>query len=958
MDPLHPPSSSFASGQEHSRLLPQVWRVSSSDYSPAFFSSEDRVVASSVQRQQYRSSSVAPQPPSIAALAHIEFLVHHLGAHNQPVLSVGNFSSLAPVDQWDAHDIGMMRSGQELSAFVLANPNITQNALLFQTDPVTGALLGCTLLYNSTAPSDSPDPRPALLRALDQANLAYHAQVHLQHEREQHLRPTDPRGERAGQAPTLSSPNISVGMASFPMPMPPFLPPSIVAVGGAFWFIMPPMLVFLFIIHGVSSEKELLLRQGMAVAGLLDSAYWTTWTLYGLMLNVLSAVVLIASGALAQIVPFQNANPVAVALALVMLGVGMLPIAFLFATLFPAPRHALSAGFLLFLTALLLQLAFLSAALYWWYSPFAPSWPRKIFIALYPPFNFSKVWADITLLAGQRFNQTTASWQPGPGYHLSDLYTPLSIPVYNISVPATTFSLLFLLCNYLMYLLLLLYFDNVLPFASPRTSRPLLYFLMPSYWLGGRSKPADPALAADRSQLLRIQGLSKRYDWNLLGVARRLLGLQVLDDQQSVDGKAAKTHQEDGDDKYDPAAARFERSPPRPESASEELDVDDDSDDTDEYDIKKPLLGTMSQSDSFSMELDAEVDEVEVDREEGMHLATRDLALDRVDLTIPQGHLLALLGVNGAGKSTLCRILCGLEQATSGSAELAGTTLLEGLGSQSRVSFCPQHDVLWPKLSPREHLSFFAMLRGDLDHDTDRMLAWLGLSEVADREAGALSGGMRRRLSLAIAAVGQPRLIVADEVSSGLDPANQAEVWHLVDKLKRGTAAILLTTHSMQEAERLADEVAILTDGRVCARGAPLLLKRHLCAPSQRSALAVHLRAASLIPQLLECCQVEVETPPDYRVRDAPIPGKPNSVLLFVEAQTAAESSASQKSFFASTSSSDRSADSTVSALLQALIEFCQRQHVQHGGVVQSWDLRSVSLGDIFERVTLAVREF
>jgi ABC-type multidrug transport system ATPase subunit len=277
------------------------------------------------------------------------------------------------------------------------------------------------------------------------------------------------------------------------------------------------------------------------------------------------------------------------------------------------------------------------------------------------------------------------------------------------------------------------------------------------------------------------------------------------------------------------------------------------------------------------------------------------------------------------------------------------------------VSFCPQHDVLWPTLSPREHLSFFAMLRGDLDHDTDEMLAWLGLGEVSDRAAGALSGGMRRRLSLAIAAVGHPRLIIADEVSSGLDPANQAEMWHLMDKLKRGDAAILLTTHSMQEAERLADEVAILTDGRVCARGPPLLLKRHLCAPSQRSALAVHLHAASLLPSLLRHCEAEVQVPSGYRVQNAPMPGKPNSVLLYVQplAQHTATSSVAASSFATSSSGTSVPSDheTVISALLQELIEFCQR-HTQHNGPVQSWDLRSISLGDVFERVTLAVRDF
>ena len=212
---------------------------------------------------------------------------------------------------------------------------------------------------------------------------------------------------------------------------------------------------------------------------------------------------------------------------------------------------------------------------------------------------------------------------------------------------------------------------------------------------------------------------------------------------------------------------------------------------------------------------------------------TEVVAVDGVSFTLQKDEILGLAGHNGAGKSTTIHILTGLFGATGGVAEVLGFDVGSGAAlsqAQRFLGVCPQHDILWPDLTAFEHLVLFARIKGlqggarAAKVEAGRLLDLVDLADAGDRPAAALSGGMRRRLSVAIAAIGDPLLLVCDEPAAGLDAVNQRALWNLLQRLKAGRS-ILLTSHSMQEIDTCADRVAIMGHGRLHALGTPLALK-------------------------------------------------------------------------------------------------------------------------------------
>jgi len=199
-------------------------------------------------------------------------------------------------------------------------------------------------------------------------------------------------------------------------------------------------------------------------------------------------------------------------------------------------------------------------------------------------------------------------------------------------------------------------------------------------------------------------------------------------------------------------------------------------------------------------------------------------AVNGLDLEVPEGICLGLLGPNGAGKSTTMRLLTSQAIADSGSLRALGYELpREGKRARAEMGVVPQLDNLDVDVSVYDNLSVFARLYRvkDVDAAVDRAL---GLARLADRKHDAvdeLSGGMRRRMLIARGLVHDPKLILLDEPTVGLDPQIRAEVWTLVDALRTEGKTILMSTHYIEEAERLADEVALMTAGAIVARGKP-----------------------------------------------------------------------------------------------------------------------------------------
>jgi ABC-2 type transport system ATP-binding protein len=206
------------------------------------------------------------------------------------------------------------------------------------------------------------------------------------------------------------------------------------------------------------------------------------------------------------------------------------------------------------------------------------------------------------------------------------------------------------------------------------------------------------------------------------------------------------------------------------------------------------------------------------------------VALDGLDLAVPAGTVCGLLGPNGAGKTTAVRILATLLRPDGGRAEVAGFDVARQASQvRARIGLTVQHDAVDAILTGRQNLELF----GRLFHLSPRaarrrageLLEQFGLTEAADRLVKTYSGGMRRRLDLAAGFVLAPHVLFLDEPTTGQDPRNRSEVWEVVRELVRGGTTVLLTTHYLEEADRLADRISVIDRGRVIAEGAPEELK-------------------------------------------------------------------------------------------------------------------------------------
>jgi ABC-2 type transport system ATP-binding protein len=216
------------------------------------------------------------------------------------------------------------------------------------------------------------------------------------------------------------------------------------------------------------------------------------------------------------------------------------------------------------------------------------------------------------------------------------------------------------------------------------------------------------------------------------------------------------------------------------------------------------------------------IDALDAVRVRGLRKAYGELtALDGVDLTVARGEVLALLGPNGAGKTTLVEILEGHRRADAGSVSVLGYDPgKRERAFRSKIGIVLQEAGLDPAITVREAIELYGAAYPN-PKPAAELLELVGLAERPDERAANLSGGQRRRLDLALGLVGDPELIFLDEPTTGFDPAARRQSWETIANLRSLGKSILLTTHYMEEAQRLADRVVVLARGHVVAEGTP-----------------------------------------------------------------------------------------------------------------------------------------
>ncbi|MDP2436464.1 MAG: ABC transporter A family member, partial [archaeon] len=325
-------------------------------------------------------------------------------------------------------------------------------------------------------------------------------------------------------------------------------------------------------------------------------------------------------------------------------------------------------------------------------------------------------------------------------------------------------------------------------------------------------------------------------------------------------------------------------------------------------------------------------------------------AVKGVSYCIENNSVFCLLGHNGSGKSTTIGMLTGLIQPSGelGDAFVFGESVRNSPELVRRmIGVCPQHDILWPELTAYEHLYLFAQLRG-IDQETipamiEEKLQGVSLLPVQDHPSSTFSGGMKRRLSVAISSIGDPQLIIMDEPTTGMDPKSVQHVWHMIQTLKKDRS-ILLTTHSMEEAEILADRIAIMNLGEIMCIGSSLHLKNKY-GDGYRLTISVRPHAAERV------CQFVAEAMPSTRLIS-----KTGDILIFSLPFEASPSAPNPTSGLVADDDDDAAAAPGLHEALPAdMVAWLQRFEdfiTADESLVMEWGLSMPTLEAVFHRVT------
>ena len=242
-------------------------------------------------------------------------------------------------------------------------------------------------------------------------------------------------------------------------------------------------------------------------------------------------------------------------------------------------------------------------------------------------------------------------------------------------------------------------------------------------------------------------------------------------------------------------------------------------------------------------------------------------ALDGIDLTVARGQVVGLLGPNGAGKTTTVRILSTLLQPTAGRAEVAGFDVVRQPDQVRRaIGLTGQYAAVDEYLTGRENLrligDLYGLPRRVVRARADELLERFSLTEAGSKVVKAYSGGMRRRIDLAVSLIAHPSVLFLDEPTTGLDPRSRVELWEVLRDLVRDGTTLLLTTQYLDEADQLADRLVVIDHGRIIAQGTPLELKNQSGATSLVATLSRHdtvEQAATILRGLVGEVHVDVD---------------------------------------------------------------------------------------------------
>ncbi|XP_061353106.1 ABC transporter A family member 2-like isoform X2 [Gastrolobium bilobum] len=552
----------------------------------------------------------------------------------------------------------------------------------------------------------------------------------------------------------IGDPNFSWNVFLKEFAHPAMSPFSAVGSIGPAFFLAIAMFNFVLQMSSLVTEKELKLRQAMSMMGLYDSAYWLSWLTWEAVVTLLSSLLIVLFGMMFQFRFFLKNSFGVLFLVFFLFELNMTGLAFMLSAFIRKSSSATTLGFSIFIIGFLTQLVTQAG---FPYTTSISKTFRNIW-SLFPPNPFSQA-LQVLSDAVSTPEDDGLSWSKRGECAPNDDNCVITINDIYI----------WLLVTFILWFVLAIYFDNIIPNASG-VRKSMLYFLNPGYWMGKGGQKVKEGRICSCIGSAPHQEHSTPDDEDVLeeeNTVKQKLTEGVVDASVAVQIHGlAKTY---------PGArnigcCKCKRTPP--------------------------------------------------------YNAVKDLWVN-----LEKDQLFCLLGPNGAGKTTAINCLTGITPVTDGDALIYGNSVRSSTGMSNirkLIGVCPQFDILWDALSGEEHLQLFATIKG-LSPTSIQSVCMLRpeivlLTESAKVRAGSYSGGMKRRLSVAIALIGDPKLVILDEPTTGMDPITRRHVWDIIENAKRGRA-IVLTTHSMEEADILSDRIGIMAKGRLRCIGTSIRLK-------------------------------------------------------------------------------------------------------------------------------------
>ena len=493
---------------------------------------------------------------------------------------------------------------------------------------------------------------------------------------------------------------------------------------GGIYFFIAPIIAFIVLLNEITTEKEKRLRQGLAVVGVSHFTYWLHWVIQAVFYALIVTFSVIASGYIFGFKGFTNAPLMIHFLLFFFFTLSMEFFAFFIYTLVPTVKVANTVGYGILLLGIVMQLFLSQPMILQFLYNTTNGLQYKILIDIflvYPAFSFTAIYQDIITLAGDTFSTSQAMWVSGPGYFWSDFTKKHTGKIMGdpYEYPSSLQFLMYLIMDILIFTVLIFYADHVAAHNRGSGSGPL-FFLTKNYWRS-LSKSSKKKKAIAEEENAESGSESDNTDGNVDTVAKEKEKV-LRHISQGVEAKGIRI-----------------------------------------ADLSKVYRAGMC----------------------GRRSKNDVKALNNVYLEVGEGELLGLLGHNGAGKTTLINILTGVLGGFEGEIMINGYDIEEEKDEVRKVvGVCPQFDILWYELTAKEHLHMFAEIKGipknRIETEIKTRLEDVNLTKVRDVWAGTFSGGMKRRLSMAIAGIGDPRIIFLDEPTTGMDPKSRRQVWELI----------------------------------------------------------------------------------------------------------------------------------------------------------------------------------